>query len=181
VYGRIQGQKTYQLIDTVIGTSNKLIDVGLFDFLDLEVISYDTLSNYVDIAGSGFVTAGTSGSVSSSVTVTNFPNPQNVAVVNTPNVITDLAASTPIISNLTLSTAGTEYSLVLPTNTKKIMIKVRGYSAVFTLGYVSAGNYITIPRGCNYSEDTVLMQSANRTLYFKGSVNNVVLEIISWV
>lgn len=92
VYGKIQGQNTFTLIDTVTGTSNKLIDVSLFDFLDLELITYDSLGNYVDIAGSGFnvITAsGGGGVLPSNVTVTNFPNPQNVVVTNTPHVIVD--------------------------------------------------------------------------------------------
>ena len=180
VYGRIQGQNSYQLIDTVIGSSNKLIEVALFDFLDLEITSYDSLSNYVDIAGSGF-TSSSGGSVASNVTVVNFPNPQNVAVVNTPTVITDLAAGTPTISNLTLAVIGTEYSIMLPVNTKKFSVKAVGYTAIVTMSFVSSGAYITIPRGCSYNIDTVLMQPGNRTLYFKSNGMGTLLEIVSWV
>lgn len=92
VYGKIQGQNSYELIDTVVGSASKLIPVNLFDFLELEVVVYDSTGIYVDIAGSGFI--GTSGSGGSGpaglVTVTNFPSTQNVAVTNTPNVNTGL-------------------------------------------------------------------------------------------
>lgn len=92
VYGRIQGQNSYELIDTVTASSSKLIDVALFDFLDLEVITYDSLGIYIDIAGSGFSNAagGSSGPVTGSVTVTNFPSSQNVVVTNSPTVNTGL-------------------------------------------------------------------------------------------
>lgn len=89
VYGKIQGQNSFQLLDTIVGSTNKLIDVALFDFLELEVVAYDSTGNYIDIAGSGFITS-TSSASSGLVTVTNFPNPQNVAVVNSPNVNTGL-------------------------------------------------------------------------------------------
>jgi hypothetical protein len=92
VYGKIQGQNSYQLLDTVVGSTNKLIDVSLYDFLDLEVVTYDSNSNYIDIAGSGFsnvTVSGGGGGPASSVTVTNFPNPQNVVVTNAPHVIVD--------------------------------------------------------------------------------------------
>jgi hypothetical protein len=181
VYGRIQGQNSYQLIDTVVGSSSKLIEVALFDFLDLEIVSYDSLSNYVDIAGSGFTVAGTSGALPSSVSVTNFPNPQNVAVVNTPTVITDLAAGTPTISNMTLALIGTEYNMLLPVNTKKFTVRVVGYTAIITMGFVSNGTFITIPRGCSYTVDMVLLQSGNRTIYLKTNVTNALLEVVSWV
>lgn len=91
LYGKIQGQNAYELIDTIVGSSTKLIPVNLFDFLELEIMTYDSTGMYVDIAGSGFIgTAGSGGGTSGLVTVTNFPSTQNVAVTNTPNVNTGL-------------------------------------------------------------------------------------------
>jgi hypothetical protein len=181
VYGKIQGQNGYQLIDTVVGSTNKLIEVALFDFLELEVIAYDTIGNYIDIAGSGFITGTGGGAVASNVTVTNFPNPQNVAVVNTPLVLTDLAANTPSVSIVTAVTTGTEYSLVLPTNTRKIKVKVRNYTAKLNISYASGGNYYTLGRGCSYDLDLVQLASGNRTIYFTASKDNTVIEVLSWV
>lgn len=90
LYGKIQGQNSYELIDTIVGSATKLIPVNLFDFLELEVVSYDSTGIYVDIAGSGFIGTGSGGGGSGLVTVTNFPSTQNVAVTNTPNVNTGL-------------------------------------------------------------------------------------------
>jgi hypothetical protein len=182
VYGKIQGQNAYQLIDTVVGSTSKLIDVALFDFLELEVVAYDTIGNYIDISGSGFVTSTTSsGGTAADVNVLNFPNPQNVAVVNSPNVITDLSANSPLVSKITLANIGTEYTLVLPTNTKKFSIRVTDYSAVATISFVSSGTSLAIPRGCSYTVDLIQLQSGNRTLYLKSNKSNTVIECVSWV
>jgi hypothetical protein len=181
VYGRIQGQNSYQLIDTVVGTSNKLIDVALFDFLELEVVAYDTLGSYIDIAGSGFTTTSGGSTVASNVTVTNFPNPQNVNVVNNAAVTTELSANTPTISNITLVNIGTEYNIILPVNTKRFSVRVRNGSAVVTLGFETSSTYLTIPRGCSYSDNTLMLQTGKRTLYLKSNVGNIVIECVSWV
>jgi hypothetical protein len=181
VYGKIQGQNAYQLIDTVVGSTNKLIETALFDFLELEVVAYDTTGNYIDIAGSGFITSTGGSSTASNVTVTNFPNPQNVAVVNTPSVTTDLAANTPTVTMLTLVNIGTEYNIVLPTNTRKFSVRVTDYSAITTISFVSSGTTLSIPRGCSYTVDLVQMQSGNRTLYLKSNKSNTVIECVSWV
>ena len=181
VYGKIQGQNNFQLVDTIVGSTSKLIDVALFDFLELEVITYDTVGNYIDIAGSGFTSSASGGGVASDVNVLNFPNPQNVAVVNSPNVITDLSANSPLVTKITLVNIGTEYSLVLPTNTKKFSIRVVDYSAVTTVSFIPAGTTLSIPRGCSYVVDLVQMQSGNRTLYLKSNKSNTVIECVSWV
>lgn len=181
VYGRIQGQNNYQLIDTVVGSSNKLIDVALFDFLDLEVITYDTLGNYIDIAGSGFTNSGGGGAVSGTVAVSNFPNPQNVVVTNVPTVNTNTVAGTPVILNTGLGVAGTEYSLTLPDGTKKFSLNAVGATIIITFGWVSAGPVITIPKGCSYTVDGVLLTGANRTIYLKTNTNTTIIEILSWV
>ena len=181
VYGKIQGQNAYQLIDTVVGSSNKLIQTALFDFLELEVVAYDTVGNYIDIAGSGFTTSSGGSSVASDVNVLNFPNPQNVAVINSPSVTTDLAANTPTVTMLTLVNIGTEYSIVLPTNTRKFSVRVTDYSAVTTISFAPSGTTLSIPRGCSYTVDLVQMQSGNRTLYLKSNKSNTVIECVSWV
>jgi hypothetical protein len=180
VYGRIQGQNSFALIDTVVGNTTKLIDVALYDFLDLEVITYDSLGNYVDLAGSGFKVSsgGTSGG---NVNVTNFPNPQNVNVVNIPTVNTNVVAGNPVILNMALGIAGVEYSLVLPDGTKKFSLNAVGATIVITFGWVSGGPVITIPKGCSYTVEGVSLTGANRTIYLKTNTNGTTIEILSWV
>lgn len=181
VYGRIQGQNAYALVDTVVGTSTKLIDVALYDFLDLELITYDSLGNYVDLAGSGFkVSSG--GGTASSVSVNNFPNPQNVFVTNTPiPVVTNTVAGVPTITNTVMPVAGNEYTMTLPTDTKKFSLNAVQSTAVITFSFTSGGPVITIPKGCSYTVDGLLLQGANRTIYLKTNTNNTTIECLSWV
>jgi hypothetical protein len=184
VYGKIQGQNNFALIDTLIGNSTKVIDVSYYDFLDIEIITYDSLSNYVDVSGSGFVTSlKSTASYSASggnVNVENFPEIQNVAVVNTPSVNTDLLSSTPTINIVTLGSANSEYTLVLPVNTKKINIKVHNYSAPLKVGFVSGGDKFNIPRGCSFTEDSLKLISGKNTLYLSSTKDNIIVECLSW-
>lgn len=100
VYGKIQGQNNYVLIDTLVGTGTKTIAVGVYDFLDLEVVAYDSLGTYIDIAGSGFnLSSGGGGTFPSSIAVNNFPATQNVNVLNpvtNVNAIVRASDGTPI-------------------------------------------------------------------------------------
>lgn len=100
--------------------------------------------------------------------------------INT-TVNTNLVATIPVISNLTLTTQGTEYSVQLPTDTKKFTVKAVQNTAIITMSFVSLGPIITIPKGCSYEIDGVLLPSTNRTLYFIGNNNGINLEIVSWV
>lgn len=61
VKGRIAGQHAYTLIDTVVGSSPKTINVLMWDFLQINVTVYDSTSNYVHVLASG--TSSDSGSV----------------------------------------------------------------------------------------------------------------------
>jgi len=184
VYGKIQGQNNFALIDTLIGNSTKVIDVSYYDFLDIEIITYDSLSNYVDVSGSGFVTSlkGTSSSNTSgeNINVTNFPEIQNVAVVNSPQVFTDLTANSPTVNILNLAAANNEYELVLPVNTKKISIKVHNYSAPLRIGFISGGEKFNIPRGCSFTEESLKLISGKNTLYLSSTKDNIIVECLSW-
>jgi hypothetical protein len=188
VYGKIQGQNNYNLIETIVGNQTKLIDVTFYDFLDIEVITYDSISNYIDVAGSGFIISqNTSGGNSSpslssgSIQVSNFPNPANVAVVNSPSVVTpDLISTTPNVSTLLLINANIEYPLVLPVNTKKITIKITDYSAPFKLSFTSGGERFSVPRGCSFYENGLKLISGKNTIYLSSSKSNVTVECLSW-
>jgi hypothetical protein len=184
VYGKIQGQNSFSLIDTLIGNSTKVIDVSYYDFLDIEIITYDSLSNYVDVSGSGFVTSLKSTASSSAsggnVNVANFPEIQNVAVINSPQVFTDLTATTPTVSILNLGTANTEYELALPVNTKKINVKVHDYSAPLRIGFVSGGEKFNVPRGCSFTEESLKLISGKNTLYLSSTKDNIIVECLSW-
>jgi hypothetical protein len=82
VRGRIVGQPTFTFIDTVVGNGIKEVDTSKWDFLEIEVTTYSSLSNFVDMSASGFMQAV--GGAVNNVNVVNFPNPQNVAVTSFP-------------------------------------------------------------------------------------------------
>lgn len=100
--------------------------------------------------------------------------------INT-TVQTNLVASTPTISNTILAVLGTEYSLQLPTNTKKFVVKAVQASAVITMSFVSGGAVVTIPKGCSYEIDGVLLTPSNRTIYLISDTNDTKIEVVSWL
>jgi DNA-binding beta-propeller fold protein YncE len=93
-------------------------------------------------------------------------------------------AATPSIQNVTILTANIENMIVLPLNTKRFQIRVRDAVAKIQLAYTmgdSSVNYITIPRGCNYSEQDLNLTTLNRVLYIQSNKNNIIIECMVWV
>ncbi|MBM4240565.1 MAG: hypothetical protein FJ150_02665 [Euryarchaeota archaeon] len=89
-------------------------------------------------------------------------------------------AITPVIYNVTLTNANTEYSQALPANTTKITIQCRTYYDIklaFTSGE-SGTKYITIKAGDTYWEDNI--KGTGRTLYMQSAQAGVITEIIVW-
>ena len=92
----------------------------------------------------------------------------------------DLKATTPVVYNVTMTSANTEYSRALPANTKKFLIRCReeyAIKACFASG-ASGTTYITVPSGMSYWED--LIQPATLTLYFQCATAAQVAEIVAW-
>jgi hypothetical protein len=92
-------------------------------------------------------------------------------------------AQIPEIQNISLATANTEQSIILPTGCKKYTLRVRNNSAKIQLSFSSGesnSNFLTIPRGCSYSEDFVELTTAYNHLYVQSNKNNVTIECISW-
>ena len=89
-------------------------------------------------------------------------------------------ATTPVIYNVTMTTANTEYSQALPSNTKKLLVKCRGaYDIKVALTTGESGtNYITVPAGSALCE--TLIVAASLTLYFQCATAAQVAEIIAW-
>lgn len=90
-------------------------------------------------------------------------------------------AGTPVIQNVLLTTANTEYNFSLSSSTKRYKIKARGDTKIqfsFISGQ-SGSNYITIPMGCEYVEDNLTL-TGSLTIYLQASKNNQVLEVLSW-
>jgi len=91
-------------------------------------------------------------------------------------------SQTPVIYNVTMTSANTEYSQALPANTKKFLVHTRDGTAfrlAFVTGKVAAPTepYFTID-GVPYWEDHI--NPALLTLYFACASAGKVVEIIAW-
>ncbi len=94
----------------------------------------------------------------------------------------DTLGKTPVIYNVTLTAADTEYPQTLPLGTKKFTLKERdggAFRLAFTKGLVAAPTepYFTILENQAYWEDDLLL--SNKTLYFAGAGQQTI-EIIAW-
>lgn len=92
-------------------------------------------------------------------------------------------ADTPVIYNVTMTLADTQYSQALPANTKKYTIQTRDGTAfriAFVTGKVAAPTepYFSIGTDGFHQED--LIKPASLTLYFACGEAAKVAEIIAW-
>lgn len=86
----------------------------------------------------------------------------------------------PIVENVSLPLADTEVTHVLPTGTKRFLIKLRD-SATLKLAYAvgtSGTVYQTIPKNVYYSESFI--GSGTTTLYIQSPSASQTAEITSW-
>ncbi len=92
----------------------------------------------------------------------------------------------PTIYNHTLDEANRDYSQVLPTGTKKVLIKERSGTVIVKLAYGSGViastttpvGYITIPSGSSKYLEGVWLQG--KTLYFQCTTTGKIVEIEIW-
>jgi hypothetical protein len=83
------------------------------------------------------------------------------------------------ITNLTLTSANTEYSYTVPENTFKVQFKCRTSFDVkysYTSGE-SGTTYVTLPSGATYWDDNI---NTSSTIYFQSATAGVVMEIQVW-
>jgi hypothetical protein len=94
-----------------------------------------------------------------------------------------VSATSASIQNIVLPTAGSEVGILLPNHTRKFQLKIRDNEAKLNIAFVAtetSTNYITIPRGCNYSENDLDLTTINRVLYVRSDKSNAILECIAW-
>ena len=92
------------------------------------------------------------------------------------------APRTPSVSNVAVATSGVETSFVLPDETQKFTVRVRGMDSnmrlAFSSGDTVSGPYLTIRRGVSFFEDNVNTDAV--TLYFQTDKSSQVVEILTW-
>lgn len=106
--------------------------------------------------------------------------PEPPASLTDDNIL--LASKTPLITNVVLTLANTEYSVTLETDAKIIEFRARGNSKLryaWVLGE-TASNWISLPKGCVYSQ-VGLRLPAGLVLYVQSDVPGEILELEQWV
>jgi hypothetical protein len=65
IFGKMSGETSYTLLDSIVGNNSKNINIELYDYLKLTCSVYDAPTNYLQVTGSAFTTAGlvTDGSI----------------------------------------------------------------------------------------------------------------------
>jgi transcription elongation GreA/GreB family factor len=126
--------------------------------------------------GDNIALSNADGSKKVTVTTVGAKNALDVNVTNP-----EITVSTPLVSNISMPTAGTEYTFTIPAGTKRFSIKLRGVAQLnvtYTSG-ASGTNYILISAGCEYNEENLDLGSG-LPIYFQANKNTQVLEIITW-
>lgn len=90
---------------------------------------------------------------------------------------------TPTVQNVTLTTAGAEYSFVIPASSVACKFKARNASKLqYSYTALASGtNYITLWPGEEETVDLMDASNAAITVYVQASKDNEVIEVISWV
>ncbi len=99
-------------------------------------------------------------------------------------LIAQQISTTPVIYNVTMTNADTEYSQALPAGTKRFSAQIIEVDQPFRLAYVTGkvatptSPWYTNQKAKEYYEDTLLL--AAETLYFACSDAGNIVQIIAW-
>lgn len=85
--------------------------------------------------------------------------------------------TTTTVQNIAVANANVEQSFVLPANVKKFLIRSRNKGTI-TLSYASGGDYLTVPAGSSYVDNSFYQ---SQTIYFTTSKNADVVELVTYV
>ena len=103
------------------------------------------------------------------------------ATILTSQILSKILSGTPVIYNLELTDANTEYSQALPANTVKYALQCRSADDIklsFTAGE-SGSKYITVHSGKSFSD--VIVSGSPPTLYLQAETAGVVVEVVAWI
>ena len=101
----------------------------------------------------------------------------NVISKDIVDAISGTTNTTPSIFNVNCVTAGVEYSQALPANTKGFILQARGQSRIDFAYSTGAADTLTLFPGVTFHDSNFY---SSRTIYFKCSKNNEVVEIVAY-
>lgn len=90
--------------------------------------------------------------------------------------------TTGTVQTLELTLANTEYPFTFPAQTKAFIVHPRTAAKVklaYAAGAIAAGDYLTLPAGCNFGRDGI--GSAATTIYLESPTAALLVELESWV
>lgn len=91
-----------------------------------------------------------------------------------------LISKDPTVHNVVMATAGVEYSLALPIDTKQIQAQIRDHNGKYYISWSSGGAQWTKSPGSTYEVQGLELDITNNTIYFTGTKDNITMEIITW-
>ena len=100
---------------------------------------------------------------------------------NSLNFATDTVSQANIV-NMTLTNANQEYTIALPTGSRRFTIKLRS-NGVLKISYAtgtSGSNYLSVFPGCSLTEES-LAADLNYVLYVQSPQPGAVVELVAWV
>ena len=95
--------------------------------------------------------------------------------------VTVAQVTSPLITNVTTPTSGTEFTHTLSVNTKRFTLRARGNSKI-QLAYISGDSglsYVTVTSG-NVYEELSLDLSAGVTIYMQTNKTGDSIEVLEW-
>lgn len=89
-------------------------------------------------------------------------------------------ANTPVIENLTLTSAAQEYSYTFPNKTRRFWLHPRALAKI-KMAFVANGTtqkWFTLPYQSYFQEDE--LDLSGTTIFLQSDTPNIVIEILSW-
>tara|TARA_R110000851_G_scaffold25740_2_gene73851 strand:- start:546 stop:1562 length:1017 start_codon:yes stop_codon:yes gene_type:complete len=161
------------------------IDVGTTGFLTTRVTQGDSFQvgevylDY-DVNGSPIYGGNTLKGLLFNPYTASFDVERDEVTVTAVLSLDPVISKDPVIYNVDMAASGTEYSQVLPLGTKRIQMNIRDHQGKYTVGWTSGSTFLTKSPGSTYSEESLEIIVGKDTIYFKGTKNNIVMEIITW-
>lgn len=201
VYGSVNGTNFSKLPKLIhnfsIGNGNNILEQELIDYNYIQLVA-SIFSGQVDISadltanplnttgggGSSTVNQGNPNTIANAwpVEITDTTNTLKVNADGSINVDSNASsATTPVIYNVSVPTAGVEVSQTLPANTKKLLIKVRNSTARLQFSFASGqsgSDYVSLSRGTSFEVTDIDVPSL--TIYFQVNEPSQTVEILAW-
>lgn len=139
--GRIQGQRTWDEIGTIVGNETKEFNTKTYDFVQLECTTYDSPTNYLEVTGSGFNLASGGGLESISTPSGTLSDIETLEFVSTDSSV-HIEAISPNQINLKLSgSAGNAFGNINTPDSNTVT--ANSFSDVLSFKQVSNSTVIT--------------------------------------